>query len=200
MHEPLTVLFAGIQGCGKGTQAALLKQFLEVRDEHKRPVLMLGMGDLLRNFVQRHTNTLSRRIKETMETGGLLPSFVPNYVLNSYLTDHYTPDSHVLLEGVARRRLQAEILKETIDFYERKNPYIIFLDLSIESARARVNDRGRTDDTAEGALERRFAWFQSEVLPALEYLGQVGFSLKHIDGEPSPEEIHKNVLQALGLT
>lgn len=196
--EPMTVIIYGIQGSGKGTQAELLKKFFETHDP-EREVLYFGMGDLLRKYNEENDNEFSRRAKQIMAEGGLLPTFVPNVVLNFYFAQQYKQNAHLILEGVARRPSQAEMLDETLNFYGRGKAHMVYLDLTIEAARERIKLRGREDDLADGALEKRFAWFNDQVIPALELLERRGHPLYDVHGERSIEEVHEEILKILGL-
>ena len=84
-------------------------------------------------------------------------------------------------------------------FYGREQYQVISLEISEESSIKRLVARGRHDDT-EGAIKNRLTWHKKEVLPQLELLASRGRTVHHIDGEPDPETIHKNILEALGLT
>jgi len=196
--EPMTVVFFGIQGSGKGTQTGLLGKLLQERDP-ARPALVLGMGNMMRAYLAEHDTELTRRIRPVMEQGELLPSFVPSFVLNHYLADQLTASHHLLLEGVGRRPFQAELLDETLVFYGRGNFQMVLLELSIETARQRLEKRGRADDTDNKSLERRFELFKEQLLPSMELLAEKGHPLHRIDGEAHVDEVHAGVLKALGL-
>jgi adenylate kinase len=194
--RPFTLLFVGMQGSGKGTQADLLKKHLQENDS--REVIFLSSGDLLRKYCEEHNSYFAKHTKKIMAAGGLLPTFVANYILNYYLTKLLTKDAHVLLDGVARTIMQAEILDETLEYYEREDFKVILLDISLDEARKRAEARGRSDDSKE-ALDARFKWFHDQVLPALALLGEKGHPIVRIDGTGAPEEVHKLVLKELGI-
>ena len=46
-----TFIFIGRSGCGKGTQVALLQEYIKTRD-HKRPILYIETGERLRQFIK----------------------------------------------------------------------------------------------------------------------------------------------------
>jgi adenylate kinase family enzyme len=133
-----------------------------------------------------------------MAAGGLLPTFVANYILNYYLTKLLTKEAHVLLDGVARTIMQAEILDETLEYYEREDFRVLLLDITLDEARKRAELRGRSDDGKE-ALDARFKWFHEQVLPALALLGEKGHPIVRIDGSKTPEEVHVEILKELGI-
>ena len=84
--NPITVAFFGISGSGKGTQADMLEKFLN-REDPKRSVARAEMGALARAFMKTGT-PLAKRTEEIVSSGGLLPSFIPIYLLVEVLKFH----------------------------------------------------------------------------------------------------------------
>ena len=197
MHteRPLSVLFFGPSGAGKGTQLQLLKEFLATNSE--RPVVHIEMGALLRDLVA-HGGITGERTDAIISNGGLMPSFVPNYLLTQYLIEHFTGDEHILADGVARRPTQAKAFDDAMAFYGREDYQVVFIELSPEATMERLLLRGRNDDTKEGIL-RRINWYREEVAPLATLFKERGRTVHTINGEPSIEEVHGEVLQALKL-
>ena len=195
--EPITVALFGISGSGKGTQADMLEKFLN-RENPKRGVARAEMGALARTFMKTET-PLAKRAGDIVSAGGLLPSFIPIYLLVKTLNESFTGDEHLILDGTCRKPFQSMIANEIVDFYGRKAKHAIMLELGKETARARLLSRGRHDDATEAALERRFAWFTQDVIPSFKTLEECGWATHTISGEPDIETIHKEVLSALGL-
>ena len=196
---PLTVTFFGISGSGKGTQVGLLEQYLKKRDPI-RPVVRAEMGALLRDFMVG-TSELAKRTKAVVDSGGLLPSFIPVFMLTRMLEPSFRGDEHVILDGTPRRPAQAEMVDETMRFYGRSNLQAISFRLSQEAARKRLLDRGatRVDDAQPEAMQKRFAWYEEHVRPSIEKLGELGWIIHEVDADPDPETIHRAILQKLGI-
>lgn len=195
LGRPLTVVLFGIQGSGKGTQAALLEDFL-VRNSDEQ-VLRLEMGERLRGFASG-SGEPNKRVDAVMKAGKLLPAFIPSHLMTTFFLTEFTGSEHLIFDGVARRIEQSAVLDDALVFYDRADYHVISFDLSEEEARKRMALRHRNDDAAE-QIKKRFEWYYSETVPALEELARRGRSVHHINGHPSIEEIHKNVLAALGL-
>lgn len=197
--QPLTLTFFGISGSGKGTQADLLTRFLEEKDP-SRKVLRMEMGAELRAFMQGESE-LAKRTREVLDSGGLLPSFMPTYILTRFLDAKYSGTEHIVLDGTPRRSTQSELVDETVRFLGRETPQAIVLELSAESARARLLGRGsaRADDAKEDAMQKRFAWYREHVLPSVATLEKLGWTIHRVDGEPSIEAIHQEILKRLAL-
>ena len=195
--KPITVALFGISGSGKGTQADMLEKFLN-REDPNRGVARAEMGALARAFMKTET-PLAKRAGEIMSYGGLLPSFIPIYLLVNTLNETFTGDEHLILDGTCRKPFQSMVADEIADFYGREEKHAIMLKLGKEVARARLLSRGRHDDATEAALERRFAWFEQDVVPSFKTLGECGWAMHEISGEAEIEIIHKAILSALKL-
>ena len=66
---PATVLLYGRAGCGKGTQAALLKQYLEEQDKHHK-TLAVETGAAFRAFTSSDSYT-GKVTKKVLDEGGV---------------------------------------------------------------------------------------------------------------------------------
>ncbi len=193
--EPVTVAFFGISGSGKGTQVELLEKYLKEKGP-ARGVVRPEMGNLLRAFMQTGTS-LAKKTGEILAAGGLVPSFMPIYMLTGFLNEHFDGTQHLLLDGTCRRPDQSRAADDMMKSWERKNLTGVVLTLTPESAKARLVARGRFDDAKDESIASRFAWYQEHVVPSIEELRQLGWNIIEIDGEPDMETIHKNILAAL---
>src|SRR3989338_454574 len=193
--SPITVAFFGISGSGKGTQCVLLGNALKEKDP-TRGVVRPEMGDLLRKFMQSGTS-LAKATGDIVNSGGLVPSFIPIYMLTGVLNDTFDGTQHLILDGTCRRPDQSRAVDEMMKLWKRKNLQAVVLKLSKESAKKRLIARGRVDDAKDEALNSRFAWYEEHVVPSIEELRVCGWEIIEIDGEPEVEEVHKNILAAL---
>jgi len=193
--NPITVLFFGVQGSGKGTQAELLIKYLNEHSDRK--TLYLETGELLREFTKKDGYT-NRLVKDIVETGGLLPSFMPVYVIGEAMAERFTGAEHLILDGATRRENQTRLVDSMFRFYGRTPYHIINIKLSEDSAVTRLLGRGRSDDTEE-KIRKRLAWSQEHMDAIMKQFETFECTIHEIDGEPSVEEIHKEILSVLGL-
>ena len=186
-----TLIFLGIQGSGKGTQAQLLAEYL--KETTGRDTLYLETGQLLRDFYDEPQGGYTRdRVKETMRSGGLLPSFMPVYVLGRKMAHDYSGEQHLIFDGATRRVNQTAMVDSMLRFYDRTPYTVVHIHLSKESAVERLLVRGRKDDTREN-IEKRIGWSQEHIDSVLGEFDKFDCAIHNIDGEPSVEEIHEAV-------
>ena len=196
--QPLTVAFFGISGSGKGTQCTILEEYLKKSDP-SRGVVRPEMGDLLRDFMKSGTS-LAERTGKIVNSGGLVPSFIPIYMLTGMLNRSFDGSQHLILDGTCRRPDQSRAVDEMMRLWERTELQAIVLTLTTGSAKKRLIARGRADDATDEALNSRFTWYEEHVVPSFEELRTLGWTVHEVDGEPDVETIHKNILATLGVS
>jgi adenylate kinase len=196
--RPLSVLFFGTQGAGKGTQVKMLMESLKQR-EPNRGIIHIDMGAELRAL--RDAGSYAGKLTGvTIDAGHRMPDFMPIYLQTKKLVENLkVGDEHVIADGLARGADQTRGFDDAMKYFGRDDFQIISLELAEESAVKRLLARGRNDDTEEG-IRNRLSWYKSDVLPQLELLRERGRKIHVIDGEPDMGTIHKDILQKLGLT
>lgn len=101
---PLVVVLLGPPGCGKGTQAQLLK------DHYK--IAHISTGDLLREHI-RKGSPLGKRAQEYMDLGKLVPDSLVFEILFERIGQEDCSSGYIL-DGFPRTVTQAETLKQRL--------------------------------------------------------------------------------------
>ena len=193
--QPQTFIFFGPSGSGKGTQAQLLIEVLKKKDPEQQ-VIYLETGQKFREFANEASLT-AQNTKKIMETGGLLPEFLPIWIWTEYLIRHVSGNEHMVLDGLSRRAHEAPILDSAMRFYKRENPFVISIELSREVAAQRLRDRKRSDDTNLD-IEKRLDWYDQNVVPAIEYFkNNPYYKFISINGERPIEEVHQDIINKI---
>jgi len=193
LSKPYTFLFIGRSGCGKGTQAELLIKYLETND--KRPVLYLYAGNKMRELAERKNNLTSQITKKILMEGGKQPDFLAIWYWSNELVEKMTKDAHLVIDGSPRTDMEAEIWDEALEFYGRKDIKPIYVEVSEKWATEKLLNRKRFDDTAE-RIKNRMDYFDKYVYPAVEYYKTKSKNkIIEINGEPSIEEVHQEIMQ-----
>jgi adenylate kinase len=160
-----TFIFIGRSGCGKGTQVALLQEYIKKQD-HQRHIFYIETGERFRQFIKEDSLS-SRWAAEIYKAGNRQPDFIAVWMWSHLLVDKMTGEEHVIFDGTPRSFHEAQIIDTAINFYNRQRPHVIYLNISRETSKARMIARRRMDDINEEEIERRLNWFESDVLPAL---------------------------------
>lgn len=185
-----TFLMMGRPGSGKGTQAKLLAKKLGAD--------IYSSGNRLREMAKGH-GFVATKVKDEMAQGGLLPAWFSSHLFVQELLSLEPMDS-VVFEGACRRLEEATSFNEVAEWLER--PYTaVFIDISDVEVEKRLSIRkgleGRADDASD-SVERRIKEYEQNTTSAVDYFKKLGRSVE-INGEQTVEEVHADILKALGV-
>lgn len=190
-----TVIFIGRSGSGKGTQAKLLIEYIESNFPNEA-TFYNETGALFREFVEEknYSNILA---KEILDEGGREPDFLAIYLWSKCLLKNLKGDEHLIIDGTPRSLKEAEILDTALSFYGR-NTDILNVVIGKEEAIKRLQKRARADDIELSDIEKRLAWFDADVTPAIEYYKTNGsYNYIEIEGEQDVGGVHKDIISKL---
>lgn len=189
-----TVVFIGRSGSGKGTQAGLFKDRVHRLEEPQKPILYIETGDHFREFIkgESYSSKLSKAVHERDERQ---PDFLACFMWSSILIEDLLPDMHLVFDGAPRALDEAQVLTTAMEFYQRENPTVIYLNVSREWAEKRLLARHRTDDVDLARIDKRLDWFDKDVVPALEYFQENPlYKFIEVNGEQSIEAVHSEIV------
>jgi adenylate kinase len=198
--KPQAYIFMGRYGSGKGTQAKLLVEALSKVDSGRKS-LYIETGAEFRKFMVGDNYT-AQHSKRTIESGGLMPEFMPIYIWGKYLIDNYKGEENIVFDGTPRKLLEAKILETLFPFYGFEKPCVIYLDVHHDESVKRISVRagqGRADDSEE-AIKKRQQAFEADVVPTIEwYRTNPNVRFFDINGIGKIEDIHADIVAKLGL-
>jgi adenylate kinase len=206
-------IIMGIQGSGKGTQAKLLAEDLDL--EH------FSVGDIFRWNVQHHTK-LGAQVKRIIASGNLVDDDLVESVVCQCLTDHDWNFGFVI-DGFPRNARQAEFFLESYDIdgvinldlpdeevmhrvLARRLCAQCGMDYNLIAHRPRVEDTcdichgklvARADDNPE-ALATRLAAYHEETKPLIAIFERKEF-VATIDASRPVEEVQASIRDRFGL-
>ncbi len=191
--EPHAYIFIGRSGSGKGTQADLLIKKLE---KLGNKTLHVETGAFFREFIKKslYTEVLAKKV---VESGGLMPEAMAIHMWVSYLVDNFTGKEDLVFDGAPRKLMEAELLDGVLKFYNINKYKVIYINTSHDWSKARLLERKRKDDTEEG-IENRLQWFNSDVMPSIEFFkNNKDCEFLDINGEQSIEQVHNEVMSKI---
>jgi adenylate kinase len=196
--ELQTVILIGPSGCGKGTQAKLLQEYIQSKDAD-HPVRYFQTGDKFRDFMSGDSYT-QRKVKEQLSAGQLPPGFLPIWIWSSLLIENMTGYEHLILDGFPRRAEESPILHTAFEFYDRKKLSVVAFDVDDDVIIKRlVEGRKRFDDTPEKVAER-LQWFRRNVSLAIKFFEEHSeYNVIHVDGGKDINEVQEDIRRALGI-
>ncbi len=193
--EKQFIILIGRSGGGKGTQAALLKSYLENKGAEK--VVHVTTGGGFREFMNSGSYIADLAKKVNIE-GGLQPEFLAVWNWSNIFINTLTGNETVLLDGAPRKPFEAGILHSVIEFAGYKKPLVIYLDVTESTSRAHLEKRGREDDKDINAVNSRMNWFETDVLPTLDiYLRDPRYTVVHVNGNQTIEEVYIEMIEKL---
>ncbi len=211
------LVMMGVQGAGKGTQAAILKERLGIPH--------ITSGGLFRAMKDQDT-PLARQVRDIMARGELVPDDITIEIVKERLQQ---PDARrgFILDGFPRTCPQAEALDAIMAEMGEALTAVLFLNLSDQEAVDRISGRlqcelnekhiyhvkynpprtpgvcdvdggrlfQREDDRPE-AVRKRIAEFHEKTRPLLDYYDKQGL-LVEIDADRPIEQVTEAILAAL---
>ncbi len=135
----LYLVIMGVQGAGKGTQAAVIQETYGIPH--------VSTGDLFRAMKSR-TDELAQRVQDIMRSGALVPDDVTNEVLKDRLEQ---PDAAggVILDGYPRNIAQAEWLEAYLGSKGDSTKAVLLLNLDLYMAFKRAFGRVSSADKTQ---------------------------------------------------
>ncbi|KAA8723804.1 adenylate kinase [Corynebacterium spheniscorum] len=180
----MRLVLLGPPGAGKGTQAALLSEKLNIPH--------ISTGDLFRANIGEGT-PLGLEAKEYIDAGKLVPTDVTARMVKARLAEDDAKNGF-LLDGFPRTVEQAEILAEFLKEQDQKLDGVLNFRVSEDVVVERMLARGRADDNEE-TIRTRMAVYRDETAPLIDHYGD---AIINIEAEGEVEEINERAMKALG--
>lgn len=173
----------GPPGAGKGTQAKLLSEKLNIPH--------ISTGDLFRANIGEGTD-LGKEAKQYMDAGKLVPTDVTARMVEDRLRQDDAQDGF-LLDGFPRTVEQAEILDKLLKDMNTELDGVLNFKVSDDVVVERMLARGRDDDNEE-TIRTRMEVYRTETQPLVEHYGD---QIIPIDAEGDVDEISERALRAM---
>ncbi len=183
------ILF-GPPGSGKGTQSDRLVA--------KYGLIHLSTGNMLREEIA-NKSPLGVEAKGFMDKGQLVPDEVVIGMVDSYFDKHKEARGF-LFDGFPRTVAQARALDKLLELKKTSIAAVLALEVGEEELVKRLLNRGKTsgrsDDTNDSVIRKRFAVYQDETTPVAEHYKKAR-KFQSIKGEGTVDEIFSSISDAI---
>jgi adenylate kinase len=184
-----TILLFGAPGAGKGTQGKILGQI--------PGFFHLSCGDVFRTLDMG--SPLGRLFQEYSSKGLLVPddATIKMWHQNIHaqtVLSRYKPNQDLLvLDGIPRNVAQAALMDHHIRVLKIIHLVCRDKEKMIERLRRRAIKENRADDAKEDVIRRRWAVYEAETRPVLEYYP--ASLISEVDAMGSPARVLQHILE-----
>lgn len=188
------IVFYGPEGSGKGTQAKLLAEKLQI------PILT--SGDLVRDAAENDKGIIGVVCKQSLEEGKYVADSEMQVLWKWRLKEEDAKGPWVM-DGFPRNVEQAKFLDDKIDKYGYKVEMVLFLNLPEEesykrlAARARPVHAGSSElHDSQERIKSRLELYKEGEKEVLEYYRGKGV-LVEINANQPVEKVHEDIMKYL---
>ena len=178
----MIIIFTGPPLAGKGTQAQLLGERLNI------PVI--SIGKLLREGDKK----AQEGYKQYAMKGHNLPTDLKFGILREKIDQ---AKNGYILENFPATKEDLDVFSEYLVDRGLAVNKVFHIQVSEEEIKKRMSNRGRIDDT-EDIVQKRKEIQDRDRIPVLDYFRQKGI-VEEINGEQDVEEVQKEIVSRLGV-
>ncbi len=186
----LNIILFGAPGCGKGTQAALIKE--------KYNINHISTGEVIRGEIARGTE-LGKSMQSYIAAGQLAPDSIVIGMVRNYMQEHRDAAGNIF-DGFPRTTAQAEAFDEILKEDGESVSVMIYMDVPEEELVQRIllrgKDSGRADDASEDVIRNRISIYREQTAIVAEHYSKHGKYVA-VDGVGSLDEVFERICAAI---
>ena len=184
------IIFFGPPGAGKGTQAKIISDFLDISH--------LSTGDILRKKLL-DKDDLADELKKIMSSGNLVSDDILNSIVSSRLKNE--ANRGFILDGYPRTLKQSEFLNKFLLETSNSIKYIFNIHISFDILKNRIlkrsKEESREDDNIDVIQTRYTEYLNSTEKVSTFYRDNYSSIFHEIDGSMQIEEITQKIKEIL---
>lgn len=186
----LNIVLFGAPGCGKGTQAAKLKE--------KYGINHVSTGEIIRNEIKQGT-ALGKQVEWCIEHGQLAPDEVVTGIIAEYVENHSDCAGNIF-DGFPRTTNQAVCFDKILAGHGLKVDAMIYMEVPEEELVKRIllrgKDSGRADDASEDVIRTRIETYRKQTaIVADHYSAQDKYAA--VNGLGTVEEVFDRICEVI---
>ena len=186
----LNIVLFGAPGCGKGTQAARLKE--------KYGINHVSTGEIIRNEIKNETE-LGLQVAAAIKRGELAPDEVVINIIANYVRENKECTGNIF-DGFPRTTFQAERFDEILAEYGLKVDMMIYMDVPEQELVNRIllrgKDSGRADDASEDIIRNRIETYRAQTAVVADYYSAQG-KYFDVDGLGTMDEVFDRICSVI---
>ena len=186
----LNIILFGAPGCGKGTQAARIKE--------KYNINHISTGEVIRGEIARGTE-LGKSMQSYIEAGQLAPDSIVIGMIRNYMVEHKDAAGNIF-DGFPRTTAQAEAFDKILAEEGESVNVMVYMDVPeqelVDRILLRGKDSGRADDASEDVIRNRFAVYREQTAIVADHYSKQG-KYAAIDGVGTMDEVFDRICKAI---
>jgi adenylate kinase len=186
----LNIILFGAPGCGKGTQAARIKE--------KYNINHISTGEVIRQEIARGTE-LGRSMQSYIEAGQLAPDSIVIGMIRNYMTEHKDAAGN-LFDGFPRTTAQAEEFDRILAEDSLSVSVMVYMDVPeqelVDRILLRGKDSGRADDASEDVIRNRIAVYREQTEIVADHYSKQGKYVA-VDGLGTMDEVFDRICKVI---
>ena len=186
----LNIILFGAPGCGKGTQAARIKE--------KYNINHISTGEVIRGEIARGTE-LGKSMQSYIESGRLAPDSIVIGMIRNYLKEHRDAAGNIF-DGFPRTTAQAEEFDRILAEDGESVNVMVYMDVPEEELVKRIllrgKDSGRADDASEEVIRGRLDVYREQTAVVSDFYAAQG-KYAAVDGLGTMEEVFGRIVTVI---
>lgn len=186
----LNIVLFGAPGCGKGTQAARLKERYGINH--------VSTGEVIRGEIARGTE-LGKSMESYIIQGQLAPDQLVIDIIAHYVEEHRECAGNIF-DGFPRTTAQAEAFDEILGRHGLKVNLMVYMDVPEEELVKRIllrgKDSGRADDASEEVIRNRISTYRAQTAVVADYYAAAGKYVA-VNGVGTMDEVFERICTAI---